>query len=291
MSNRSRRAEIARETVGILQAGGYVLPEGRDVSIRHQLEAAVAGTIVYAPSDDTGLSTKRDLQRHTDDRTALRCDVSNETTLSAARRLVQEEGRTDVLCLNFASAKNPGGGFLGGAQAQEESLARASGLFACLQAAQPYYDANRRCGTALYTHHVVYSPGVPVFRDDADELLATPYAVAILTVPAVNAGAVRRNEPEKIAQIEPVMQERMQRTLTVAAVHGHKTLVLGAWGCGVFRNDPSKVAEWFWQELCESRTFQGLFERVAFAVLDREGKEATIGPFRERLGPSGIRLQ
>lgn len=286
MSNRSRRAEIAVETVGILQAGGYVLPDGRDVSIRHQLEEAVAGTIVYAPSDFAGLSTKRDLQRRGKDWPALRCDVSNETTLSAARRLVQEEGRTDVLCLNFASAKNPGGGFLGGAQAQEESLARASGLFDCLQAAQPYYDANRHCGTALYTHHVVYSPGVPVFRDDSDELLAAPYAVAFLTVPAVNAGAVGRNEPQNIAQIEPVMQERMQRALTVAALHGHKSLVLGAWGCGVFRNDPAQVAGAFWRELCDGSTLRGMFERVLFAVLDRDGEGATIGPFRERFQAS-----
>lgn len=213
MSNRSRWAEIAVETVGILQAGGYVLPDGRDVSIRHQLDAAVAGTIVYAPSDNTGLSTKRDLQRHTDDRTALSCHVSNETTLSAARRLVEEEGRTDVLCLNFASAKNPGGGFLGGAQAQEESLARASGLFACLETARPYYDANRQCGTCLYTHHLVYSPAVPVFRDDSDQVLAAPYMVAFLTAPAVNAGAVRRNEPANTGQIEPVMRERIRNAV------------------------------------------------------------------------------
>jgi uncharacterized protein (TIGR02452 family) len=282
MSNRTRRAEIARETVGILQAGGYVLPDGRDVSIRRQLEAAVAGTIVYAPNDYAGLSTKRDLQRRADDRAALRCEVSNETTLSAARRLVQEESRTDVLCLNFASAKNPGGGFLGGAQAQEESLARASGLFACLETARPYYDANRQCGTCLYTHHLVYSPAVPVFRDDSDQMLAAPCMVAFLTAPAVNAGAVRRNEPANTGQIEPVMRERIRRVLTVAAAHGHTTLVLGAWGCGVFQNDPAQVAEWFWDELCESTTFRGLFERVVLAVLDHGAAETTISPFRER---------
>jgi len=68
--------------------------------------------------------------------------------------------------LNFASAKNPGGGFLGGGSAQEESLARSSGLFPCINQMQQMYETNRAYRSCLYTDHMIYSPRVPVFRDD-----------------------------------------------------------------------------------------------------------------------------
>lgn len=110
-----------------------------------------------------------------------------------------------MLALNFASARHPGGGFLGGSQAQEESLARASGLSPCLNQFQEMYDTNQRFSSCLYTDHMIYAPDVPVFRDDDDRLLEEPFLVSILTAPAVNAGAVRRNEPHHVQHIEPVM--------------------------------------------------------------------------------------
>lgn len=147
-----------------------------------------------------------------------------------------------MACLNFASAKNPGGGFLGGSQAPEASLARSSGLYACISPMEGYDAANRSCGTPLYTDHMTYSPGVPVFRDDAGRLLDEPYLVSFITAPAVNAGAVSKNRPAEVPQILPVMRRRAEYTLKVALDNGEKHLVLGAWGCGVFRNDPAGVA-------------------------------------------------
>jgi uncharacterized protein (TIGR02452 family) len=192
------------------------------------------------------------------------------------------EGRADdVLCLNFASAKNPGGGFLNGSQAQEESLARASGLYACLLQARAMYDTNRQFDSCLYTDHMIYSPRVPVFRDDDDVLLAEPYAVSFVTAPAVNAGALR---PGERARIEPTMRGRTEKVLALAAAHGHEALVLGAWGCGVFRNDPTDVARWFHEHLCETPAFEGVFRTVVFAVLDSSPDEHTLRPFAERFG-------
>jgi uncharacterized protein (TIGR02452 family) len=180
---------------------------------------------------------------------------------------VQGEGAARVLALNFASAKNPGGGFLGGARAQEEDLARASALYHC-QVTQPaYYDANRGTASMLYTDHLIYSPDVPFFRDERLDLLEAPFLVSILTSPAPNAGEALRRDPGAGPDIRATLGERAGHVLAAAAEHGHRTLVLGAWGCGVFRNDPAHVAAVFHRWL--TGTFRGAFDRVVFAVWER----------------------
>jgi uncharacterized protein (TIGR02452 family) len=81
------------------------------------------------------------------------------------------------------------------------------------------------------------------------------------------------------------MEERVNRVLGVAALHGHEVLVLGAWGCGVFRNDPGMIAELFHQAIVGR--FRGAFRRVVFAVLDPTGE--TIGSFEQEFGPATLR--
>src|SRR5262249_16056788 len=202
----------------------------------------------------------------------------------AARRLAEGEPGGRVLALNFASARHPGGGFLKGSQAQEESLARASGLYACLAQFPAMYEANARFPSCLYTDHMIYSPDVPVFRDDADALLDRPYPVSFVTAPAVNVPALRTNESARLAQVEPVMRSRMDKVLSLAVVHGHDLLVLGAWGCGVFANDPERVARWFRDHLTGDGIFARAFRRVVFAVLDRTGARSILGPFERHFG-------
>src|SRR6185436_15287898 len=149
--------------------------------------------------------------------------------------------------LNFASAKHPGGGFLTGALAQEESLARSSGLYACL------------------VSYAIYSPDVPVFRDDTGHLLPQPYSCSFITAPAVNAKVVLDRDRARRPEVRAAMYERVERVLGIAAAHGHPALVLGAWGCGVFGNDPQQIAELFAAAL--HGPFRGVFATVVFAVL------------------------
>jgi uncharacterized protein (TIGR02452 family) len=186
-----------------------------------------------------------------------------------------------VLALNFASAKNPGGGFLGGAKAQEEDLARCSALYPCLLAQPDYYTVNRAEPSLLYTDHLIYSPEVPFFRDEGLELLERPFQPSILTAPAPNAGEALRREPDLRPRIREVLQARALKVLQVAAHHGHRTLVLGAWGCGAFRNDPHEAAEAFALALA---ALPGAFERVVFAVYERKGEGPNLRAFRERFG-------
>jgi uncharacterized protein (TIGR02452 family) len=287
MAKRASRAATAQETLRIQLSGGYTGPAGQAVSIAEALASARDGSVLYTPRRLKAVVAEVEgrLRERGGGPTAV--EVVNEPTLRAARRLLAE-GCPRVVALNFASARNPGGGFLKGSEAQEESLARASGLYACISPLQEMYDANRRCPTCLYTDHLIYSPDVPVFRDGDDALLAEPWALSFITAPAVNAGVVRSRELDNVPQIEPVMLARIENVLAVAAHHGHDAVVLGAWGCGVFANDPEAVAGWFARHLTGEGLFASAFRRVVFAVLDRSAGGRTFPHFTRLLtGPSG----
>jgi uncharacterized protein (TIGR02452 family) len=274
MAKRSERATIAAETVQILSAGSYTGPSGKTISILPELNYSVNETRLFAPGQLARL-----VAGGPPTQAAAQVRVTNCTTLSAARQLHEVHGPERIALLNFASARNPGGGFLSGSQAQEESLARASGLYASLSRMTDYYEANRWSKSCLYTDHMIYSPLVPVFRDDADRLLDEPWTASMITVPAVNAGVVRSREPENVARI---MNHRIECVLALAAHYGHDALVLGAWGCGVFQNDPREVAELFASHLLGQGRYARAFVEVVFAVLDRRGD--TIQTFAEALG-------
>lgn len=281
-NQRSGRARIAQETLDILEEGQYINGYDRRVSIDEDLKRAIQGSVLYRPDELPALREQVRQLQGAPKSAAAKIEVTGETTLAAASRLVVEEGRTDVVCLNFASAKNPGGGFLGGSQAQEESLARASGLYPCISQMNEMYDHNRKLRTCLYSDYMIYSPGVPVIRDDEDRLLAQYYTTSFITAPAVNAGVVKEREQADDQQIESVMKERIRYILDVAAMNGHRTLVLGAYGCGVFRNDPVDVARYFHDVLVQEN-FRQSFERIVFAVLDRSAGQRIIKAFQEQL--------
>ncbi|XRQ13440.1 TIGR02452 family protein [Actinomadura welshii] len=271
--SRHPRRETAQETVAILERGEYSPPSGRTVPIADRLARAVRGTVLYRPDELDGLLDRLPAAAPGAE---TRIEVTDETTLAAALRL-RAPGAVPF-ALNFASAKNPGGGFLNGAHAQEEGLARSSGLYASLRSAREYYDFHRAQRDLLYSDHMIYSPDVPVFRDDAGRLLEEPYEVAFLTSPAPNRGAIR--DPGKAARIRDVLRLRTRKLLAVAAAHGHRRLVLGAWGCGVFRNDPAEVAEVFAEQLRPGAQFAGRFEHVVFAVWDTAAGSPRTAAFR-----------
>lgn len=272
-------AGVGKETVSIVDRGEYALASGDRVSIADAVARAVRGTCLYTP-DELAM-----LEALPPDPPASSCrvEVTGETTAAAARRLVEREGEARVAALDFASAKNPGGGFLGGAKAQEEDLARCSALYAC-QITQPaYYEANRAESSMLYTDHLIYSPDVPFFRDERLDLLPAPFLVSILTSPAPNAGEALKRDAGARRAIRATLDRRADHVLRVAAAQGHRTLVLGAWGCGVFRNDPVEVADVFARALAAPR-FAGAFARVVFAVYDRSADRANLRAFEQRFG-------
>ncbi|MFD9306378.1 TIGR02452 family protein [Streptomyces sp. NPDC060048] len=259
----SRLREIARENAEIVAAGGYRTRSGRQVALAAAVAEAKAGTRIYGPNrvvpgEPIPAGTGRTV-----------VEVTGESSTDAARRLAADyPGTPAVAVLNFASARNPGGGYVRGAKAQEEALCRASALYETLLEAPEYYEIHRREVSTFYTDRVIHSPGVPVFRDDRGDLLDSPFRAGFLTSPAPNAGTIRRQEPERVPEIPAALVRRAELVLEVAALHGYRGLVLGAWGCGVFQNDPAQVAEAF-RGLLAGR-FRGVFERVVFGILDRK---------------------
>jgi len=259
---------LARGTTAIVADGGYVAPSGREVRVAESTAAAVAGTRLYLPGEDVSVPGGAG-------GAAPVVEVTNESSLSASRRL-----GGDAACLVFASARSPGGGFLNGAQAQEESIARVSALYACQVSVLPFYEFHREQQDLRYSDRVIYSPRVPVFRDEDGALLEEPYHVSFLTAAAPNLGAIMTSQPAAAGSVPEVLAARAGRVLAVAAAHGHRSLVLGAWGCGVFRNDPATVAQAFAGQLAQA---DGRFDRVVFAVLDRQRGAPTYGAFARAL--------
>lgn len=270
---------MAQETLGIIHRGAYD-SAGERVDISESVQAAIAGTRLYTPEEVRGLV---EVQCATEGKTQI--EVTTEGTVAAGERLVElgasVRGAPDVCILNFASARNPGGGFLGGARAQEEELCRCSALYPCLEKQRAYYDANRAVQSAIYTDHLIYSPRVPFFRNEARELLSTPVPLSVITSPAPNTGAVARNSPDELPALRQAFYRRSEQILAVAAANGHERLVLGAWGCGAFQGDPVLVAEAFAAAL--DGRFQGRFARIVFAVLVRAKRDrSNIDAFRAR---------
>jgi uncharacterized protein (TIGR02452 family) len=261
--------KMGREAMQAIELGLYASATRRQVDIAADIATAVART-THLPPD----------HRHTFPRTGPHdsiIEVTEGTSLAAAARHHAHGLRT--LVLNFASPIVPGGGFLVGERAQEEYHCRSSALFAC-QLGGPMYGFHLQQGNALRSDAMIYSPDVPVFRDDDHRLLDDPFKVAFISAAACDARDVAPLDQPKIPG---AMGARIVKVLAAAQANGHDALVLGAWGCGTFANDPALIAELFRQAL--DGPFKGAFRRVTFAIVDTTTDERCLNQFRLALSP------
>ncbi|OCH93491.1 hypothetical protein OBBRIDRAFT_790198 [Obba rivulosa] len=281
---RERRKRVGEETFETIRRGTYRLDNedhAYDLSTRTNYSAR--NTEYYPP--DSLLSTWNSTPSSPN---PTGCDqprisILDISTLDGARLLAathsgdpQQAPIPKIGVLNFASATKPGGGVLSGAQAQEESIARSSTLYPTLMtpSAQEFYKLHKRNNKGgFYSHAMIYSPRVTIFRDD-DGGWTEPLEVDVLTSPAVNAGAVRQTLHWRVSptlqeqNIEKTMLERMARILFLFERQGVKHLVLGSFGTGVFKNKVDVIAG-IWETLLRGR-FARSFEHVMFAILGRE---------------------
>ncbi len=240
---------IAAETISITQNGFYTLNDKKihlpeNVSAVEVITPETGASLIAVPLQEGEM---------------CRFLVTNEDSFQAAHRYDKP------FVMNFANAHHAGGGFLLGANAQEEALCRCSTLYASInspEAAQMYRYNNTHI-SAVESDFMLYSPNVCVFRDEKCSLLETPFSAAVITVPAPNRrGAALLASGAKIKE---AMTRRIRIMLKTAAKHGHKNLVLGAWGCGAFGNKPDEVAAYF-KEVLFTEGYGRAFDEVCFAV-------------------------
>lgn len=279
-----RRIAIAENTLKIMNIGSYICADGNQVYISHELEHCLYSTKCHSPENLAKIEYKvlNSLPRFSQTEFVVR----NETTLMGAERTAKSGNFQQVGVLNFASAKNPGGGFLRGAQAQEESLARSSALYKSLLKCPEFYNFHRHERSLLYSDWMIYSPGCPVFKNDDGELLAQPYVVDFITSPAPNAGMIQQNQQHLSVKIPEVLMSRASKLLSLAAEQGCDALILGAWGCGVFKNDPALVAQTFADCLLPGGQFWGRFKSVIFSVLDNSKQQTIFTEFENKFSCS-----
>lgn len=140
-----------------------------------------------------------------------------------------------VCILNFASSKHAGGGFMTGAYAQEENLCYHSNLFDCLDKHDRFYMYNREnLNRGLYTEGIIFTEDVVFFKQRFANV--SPKLADVITCAAPNKGVALRNGV-KSTDIDKIMSARLEKILKVAIDNNVETLVLGAFGCGVFKND------------------------------------------------------
>ena len=298
-NNAARRRHIADETLAAIERGEVQL-QGSTYRFHDVISYSIDNTIFFPP--DSPLTTWSTSAPPAPSSSPAQLELCEGSTLQRARALLQELNANvastggdpaRIGVLSFASATKPGGGFLSGAQAQEESLARASTLYTSLvtPTANQFYELHKKDHHGgFYSHTMIFSPSVIVLHDDTGAWLP-PHQIEVVTCAAVNAGVVRERAGESPSRdsdvdtrIESVMRERMARILFLFEQQGLRNIVLGSFGTGVFRNDVSMIADIWFDLLAEGGArFIHSFDRVVFGIVDKRTAERFKAVFENRI--------
>lgn len=215
-------------------------------------------TIVVPAKDEIISDTDLVLQDN------MQIKVVHGGTVSTSYKLKNDNNR--IAMLNFADAKRPGGWVVEGAYTQEENMCRCTNLYETLiqpKCIKDYYRVNLEFGVKdaeqhynePYTDTLIYSENVAIFKDDQNYKDIPVKYVDVITCPAP-CGYVKNTEK--------ILKRRMRRIFKIAYTHNVTHLVLGAWGCGAFGQNPEIVASCFNEVLKELP----VFKYVIFAILD-----------------------
>ncbi len=263
---------------------------GEDPDLHEAVEESKEKTIFYLPNEYPNLPGPAAGGK------SGQVTVSKARTLEAAAQLHEVYPEKKIAVLNFASATTPGGGVKSGSSAQEESLCRCSTLYPVLDTYQmwvDYYDVNRMVDDFRYTDACIYSPDIVVCKTDTDYPKRMEkkdwFTVDVITCAAPNL----RNElpayqnpdtGEKIRmdarELYAIHESRARHILHIAAAHEVDILILGAFGCGAFANDPHIVAKVYHSVL---EQYAERFERVEFAIYCKEHETDNYLAFQKEL--------
>ena len=200
--------------------------------------------------------------------------VTKNRSFEAARPYAEQGLKIAVL--NFASSTNPGGGVTSGASAQEECLCRVSTLYPCLKDESMwdlFYAPHRKARNPLHNDDIIYTKDILVFKDDDYQPLPQPFTVDVITcaAPTLREQSSNHYNPsdgDKAPDITPedllaLHERRGQQILSAAVANGAQVIILGAFGCGAFKNDPAVVAQAYANILPE---YLHYFRTIEFAV-------------------------
>jgi len=282
---RSELRKISKETLDTIHRGRYEF-SGKTIDLKTRTQESCKATKFYGSDSatkewaiPTAITPLSIVSRSDHPSSPTHNSVLQISTIDAARLLDDmyhnnpSESHNVTGVLNFASATKPGGKFLDGLDGQEQAIARGSTLYPTLltSEAQKFYKSHgAQNHGGYYSHGMVYSPKVTIFRDD-DSCWTPKFEIDVLSCAAVNVNMVLSSAANKSATlviIEKEMKERMGRILYLFEHAGVRNIILGAFGTGFLNNDVATVAR-IWAQLLvvPSARFKKSFDRVIFAVM------------------------
>ena len=193
-------------------------------------------------------------------------EVYSGTTFDVAKRYCT---LGKVAVLNFANPENPGGGVHLGAMAQEECLCRSSNLYACISdhnVFDEYYGYHRSIQSHFYTDRLIYTKDVTVFKDDSLVPQMLPenewFDVDVITCAAPYLAKIKHTNR---AALLLLLKSRVKNIIEAARDNKVDYLILGAFGCGAFKNPPLVVAEAF-RQIIDEQKYRKDFKHIVFAI-------------------------
>lgn len=217
-----------------------------------QIQNSISKTVIYTEEMVNAFPVKK--------KEKTRIETIDTDTVSA---VLDNVGNGKICVLNFASFKNPGGMFMAGSRAQEECLCHESFLYNVLsEFEKSYYEKNKKVlNRSLYINRSLYSPNILFHRKDRADVFAD-----VITCAAPNKSAAQKYCNVSDFENKMVLRSRIDFVLHQAAINNARVLILGAYGCGVFGQNPQEVFEIF-KTLLNTKYF-GCFLKVVFAVPD-----------------------
>lgn len=246
-------------------------------SLAEAIKQSISRTRFYPEKESP--SVNRNLGKN------VKVSVTDHRTFQAASLMNARSPERRIAVLNFASATNPGGGVKSGSAAQEESLCRCSTLYPVLDQEilrEKYYSFHRFHGNHLYTNSCIYTPDIKIIKSDENQPERLPedkwINVDVITCAAPNFRAANPLPDEELYELHI---RRGRKILDVALDNGAESLVLGAFGCGAFRNNPSIVASAYANLVKE---YSAAFDEIEFAVFYHGNETVNYKTFSRLLG-------
>lgn len=261
MNDKQKNIDIFNDTINIIK---------NDTELSNRQTESRKKTILYDTQPlDIGENPSRN----------GKISIINERTFNAASKL---SGKTAVL--NFASGTCPGGGVKKGSPAQEECLCRVSTLYNCLlsnELNKNFYKYHKDLEDFKFSDKIIYTPNVVVLKTDTPnpQILDKEkrYMVDVISSAAPrlkikdnngNVSIIKVNENEMLK----IFKDRIRKIIKIAIVNNNNNIILGAFGCGAYMNNPTLVARAF-KEVLINENLYTYFDNIIFAILITKEKD------------------